>query len=95
MGNLMENLRAKYELYRLEQRYTKRQNRTTFISGAQYIDGEYVYNTNPVSPPSKSPSSSTKSNQSDSSWAGKRLPNVKVAEIFSTSGVKKRVSRVF
>lgn len=34
---------AELELYRLEQRYTKRQKRTTFISEAVYVDGEYVY----------------------------------------------------
>src|SRR3954451_4926879 len=36
------------ELFRLEQRYTRRKRRTTFISNAQYVDGEYVY-TSPVS----------------------------------------------
>ncbi|EMC95577.1 hypothetical protein BAUCODRAFT_43729, partial [Baudoinia panamericana UAMH 10762] len=53
---LLESLRAKYELYRLEQRYTRREKRTTFISGAQYVDGEYVYNV--VSPTSSKSSSS-------------------------------------
>lgn len=74
---LMENLRAKYELYRLEQRYTRREKRTTFISGAQYVDGEYVY--------TASPTTSTKSSSSfGSSWSGKgRMPSVKVTEVFS------------
>ncbi|KAF2772611.1 hypothetical protein EJ03DRAFT_250165, partial [Teratosphaeria nubilosa] len=45
---LLTSLRAKYELYRLEQRYTKREKRTTFISGAQYVDGEYVYNVSAI-----------------------------------------------
>jgi hypothetical protein len=31
------------ELYRLEQKYARRKNRTTFNTGAQYVDGEYVY----------------------------------------------------
>ena len=32
------------ELFRLERRYTtRRSRRTTFISEAQYVDGEYVY----------------------------------------------------
>ncbi|KAF1356608.1 hypothetical protein BDV97DRAFT_277969, partial [Delphinella strobiligena] len=39
---LVESLRAKYEIYRLEQKYTRRYKRKTFASGAQYIDGEYV-----------------------------------------------------
>jgi len=38
-----DKLQSKIELYRLEQRYTRRKRRTTFISEAQYIDGEYVY----------------------------------------------------
>jgi len=45
----MENLRNKVELYRLEQRYTKRDKRTTFISTARYVDGEYVYHGSPLS----------------------------------------------
>ncbi|KAL2009789.1 hypothetical protein VTN00DRAFT_5596 [Thermoascus crustaceus] len=48
---LIEKLQAKIELYRLEQRYTRRKHRTTFHSCAQYVDGEYVYNTHsPTSP---------------------------------------------
>jgi hypothetical protein len=31
------------ELYRLEQKYARRKNRSTFNTGAQYVDGEYVY----------------------------------------------------
>ncbi|KAF4547444.1 Hypothetical protein D9617_42g090310 [Elsinoe fawcettii] len=40
---LIDTLRSKYELYRLEQRYTRREKRTTFASGAVYVDGEYIY----------------------------------------------------
>ncbi|KAF3934324.1 hypothetical protein ABW19_dt0208981 [Dactylella cylindrospora] len=40
---LFEKLSAKIELFKLEQRYTKRSRRTTFICDAYYIDGEYVY----------------------------------------------------
>ncbi|TKX21612.1 hypothetical protein C1H76_6108 [Elsinoe australis] len=48
---LLDTLRSKYELYRLEQRYTRRETRTTFKSGAVYVDGEYIYqNGAPVSP---------------------------------------------
>jgi hypothetical protein len=72
---LMDNLRAKYELYRLEQRYTRRDKRTTFISGAQYVDGEYIYNMSPTS---------EKSSSSFGSSSGKnRMSSVKVTEIFS------------
>jgi len=39
----MNKLQSKLELFKLEQRYTKRSRRTTFISEAYYVDGEYVY----------------------------------------------------
>jgi len=40
---LFDKIHAKIELFKLEQRYTKRQRRTTFICDAYYIDGEYIY----------------------------------------------------
>ncbi|KAK6537919.1 hypothetical protein TWF694_010817 [Orbilia ellipsospora] len=40
---IFEKLSAKIELFKLEQRYTKRSRRTTFICDAYYIDGEYIY----------------------------------------------------
>ncbi|KAF3906558.1 hypothetical protein ABW20_dc0107883 [Dactylellina cionopaga] len=40
---IFDKLSAKIELFKLEQRYTKRSRRTTFICDAYYIDGEYVY----------------------------------------------------
>jgi len=44
MVNLIDLLHAKLEIFRLEQRYTKRRNRrSTFVSEAQYVDGEYIY----------------------------------------------------
>ena len=36
------------ELFRLEQRYTRRKNRSGFVSDAQYVDGEYVYSSSLV-----------------------------------------------
>jgi len=39
----IDTLKSRYELYRLEQRYTRRDKRTTFASGAVYVDGEYIY----------------------------------------------------
>ncbi|KAH8673497.1 hypothetical protein BX600DRAFT_508757 [Xylariales sp. PMI_506] len=46
MPSIFQKIQAKLELYRLEQRYTRNRNRrTTFISNAVYVDGEYVYNT--------------------------------------------------
>ncbi|KAH6606196.1 hypothetical protein Trco_005349 [Trichoderma cornu-damae] len=44
--SLFERIQAKLELFRLEQRYTRRRNRrSTFVSNAVYVDGEYVYQT--------------------------------------------------
>ncbi|KAK3709004.1 hypothetical protein LTR37_011168 [Vermiconidia calcicola] len=45
----LDSLRNKVELYRLEQRYTKRDKRTTFVSTAEYRDGEYVHIDSPTS----------------------------------------------
>ncbi|KAJ5296072.1 hypothetical protein PENANT_c021G05287 [Penicillium antarcticum] len=59
---LMDKLQAKLELYRLEQRYARRKHRSTFSTGAQYIDGEYVYSTGANSP------TSTVSKHSTGSW---------------------------
>ncbi|KAK0610686.1 hypothetical protein B0T17DRAFT_512167 [Bombardia bombarda] len=43
--NLLDRIQAKIELFRLEQRYTRRRNRrSTFVSNAVYVDGEYIYN---------------------------------------------------
>jgi hypothetical protein len=40
----MDLIHQKIELFRLEQRYTRRRNRrSTFVSEAQYVDGEYIY----------------------------------------------------
>ncbi len=42
--HLIDLIQSKLELFRLEQRYTRRRNRrSTFVSEAQYVDGEYVY----------------------------------------------------
>ncbi|KAK4903401.1 hypothetical protein LTR27_000332 [Elasticomyces elasticus] len=81
---LIDNLRSKYELYRLEQRYTKRDKRTTFISGASYVDGEYVYDVS-------SPTSSKSGNSFGSLSKASRMSTIKVAEVFTN----KRQSRAF
>ncbi len=42
---LIDRIHAKIELFRLEQRYTRRRHRrSTFVSNAIYVDGEYIYN---------------------------------------------------
>lgn len=82
---LIDNLKAKLEIYRLEQRYTRRDKRTTWVSGAQYVDGEYVYgNESSVSSPT-STSSKGSNNTNSSAFSRKLSPGVKVAEVFSSS----------
>ena len=84
LNGFMDTLRHKVELYRLEQRYTRREKRTTFISTAQYVDGEYVYAGSPTS-------SNSSSSSSGSAWSGvKRMPSMNVKEVLS-----KRHSRAF
>ncbi|KAL2115249.1 hypothetical protein VTJ04DRAFT_10912 [Mycothermus thermophilus] len=40
----IERIQAKIELLRLEKRYTRsRHRRSTFVSNAIYVDGEYIY----------------------------------------------------
>ncbi|CAL5874416.1 uncharacterized protein PFLUO_LOCUS8712 [Penicillium psychrofluorescens] len=60
---LIDKLQARLELYRLEQRYTRRKNRSTFTTGAQYVDGEYVYSSSGSNSPT-----STVSKHSTGSW---------------------------
>ncbi|KAF2001426.1 hypothetical protein P154DRAFT_433151 [Amniculicola lignicola CBS 123094] len=67
-----DKLQARLELYRLEQRYTKREKRTTFYSDAQYVDGEYVYASSPTS---------TKSSSTDRSRRFSKTPAVRIREL--------------
>ncbi|XP_044715547.1 uncharacterized protein HRG_11126 [Hirsutella rhossiliensis] len=58
--SLIDRIQAKLELFRLEQRYTRHRNRrSTFVSNAIYVDGEYVYQT-PNSTGSSTDSSTTR-----------------------------------
>ena len=91
---LLDSLRAKLEIYRLEQRYTRRDKRSTWVSGAHYVDGEYVYgNESTVS----SPTSSTNSGgSSKSSGFTSKMAGVKVSEVFSSGrGGDRRRSKVW
>ncbi|KAL7923243.1 hypothetical protein ACQKWADRAFT_58477 [Trichoderma austrokoningii] len=59
--SIFERIQSKLELFRLEKRYTRHRNRrSTFVSNAVYVDGEYVYQT------PNSTGSSTESNASRS-----------------------------
>ncbi|PVH99060.1 hypothetical protein DM02DRAFT_656751 [Periconia macrospinosa] len=73
-----DKVQAKLELYRLEQRYTRREKRTTFFSDAQYVDGEYVF--------ASSPTTSTKSSSTTYTGNSRRLskmPTVKIRALGS------------
>ncbi|KAI0904450.1 hypothetical protein F4823DRAFT_614804 [Ustulina deusta] len=64
----LEKLHSKLELYRLEKRYTRnRHRRSTFVSNAMYVDGEYVLQT-----PSSTGSSTNSSNVSTTRANGRR-----------------------
>ncbi|EMD66690.1 hypothetical protein GGP41_008098 [Bipolaris sorokiniana] len=69
---IFEKLQARLELHRLEQRYTRREKRTTFISEAQYVDGEYVYASSP---------SSAKSSSTINSKRFSVMPSIRIKEI--------------
>lgn len=71
---IVDKLIAKYELYQLEKRYTRREKRTTFTSGARYVDGEYVYDDHSTG--SYSPKSTS------STWSNRRMPSVRVTEYY-------------
>ncbi|KAL0939803.1 uncharacterized protein CTRU02_206413 [Colletotrichum truncatum] len=93
--NIIERIQQKIELFRLEQRYTRRRDRrSTFVSNAVYVDGEYVYQT-----PNSTGSSSTGSTRSKES-ASARVNALHHSEPVSptiastqTEPSKKRLSR--
>lgn len=66
--NLIERLHQKMEVFRLERRYTcQRQQRTTFVSKAQYVNGEYV-----LSPPKSKQPHTLKAKISEAIEAGRQ-----------------------
>ena len=89
---LVDSLRAKYEVYRLEQRYTRRDKRKTFASGATYVDGEYIHIESPTastrsdkswvgSSSGSSSSSSSGSSPAGNSWSGKGGASIRIQEL--------------
>jgi len=48
---ILGKLQDKIEIYRLEQQYTRRKNKSGYANlKADYVDGEYVYTNGPPSP---------------------------------------------
>ncbi|KUJ14759.1 uncharacterized protein LY89DRAFT_720234 [Mollisia scopiformis] len=85
--HLMDLIHQKIELFRLEQRYTRRRNRrSTFVSEAQYVDGEYIYS------PTSSYSAKCSAGNSDSDEA--ESPTTSTASKDSMSKASKRLSRM-
>ncbi|KAK4224299.1 hypothetical protein QBC38DRAFT_371324 [Podospora fimiseda] len=74
---LIDRIQAKIELFRLEQRYTRRRNRrSTFVSNAVYVDGEYIYQspTSTGSSTSTSTSSTTTRSHTVGAASGRSSP---------------------
>ncbi|KIH93143.1 hypothetical protein SPBR_03358 [Sporothrix brasiliensis 5110] len=68
MPTFIERIQSKLELFRLEKRYTRSRNRrSTFVSNAIYVDGEYVYQTPASTGSSFNTSTSSASRQSRAS----------------------------
>lgn len=74
---IFERIQSKIDIWRLEQRYTRRRNRrSTFVSNAIYVDGEYIYQT---------PNATGSSNNSNSSSAFESAaPSPTHAQTFSS-----------
>ncbi|KAM0456829.1 hypothetical protein ACHAPV_007120 [Trichoderma viride] len=71
---LFERIQAKLELFRLEKRYTRRRNRrSTFVSNAVYVDGEYVYQT----PNSTGSSSESTASRGDALHGDRASPTIR------------------
>jgi hypothetical protein len=69
--SIFDRIQAKIELFRLEQRYTRRRNRrSTFVSNAVYVDGEYIYNT-----PNTTGSSANSHSTSQTASSGDSTPS--------------------
>ncbi|KAH8701848.1 hypothetical protein BGW36DRAFT_106593 [Talaromyces proteolyticus] len=65
---LVEKLQSKLELYRLEQRYTRRRHRSMLFNDVQYVDGEYVYNSSSPTSPTGTVSKSSTGSHWRPSW---------------------------
>ncbi|KAF4469289.1 hypothetical protein FALBO_3817 [Fusarium albosuccineum] len=78
--SLFDKIQAKLELFRLEQRYTRRRHRrSTFVSNAVYVDGEYVYQT-PNSTGSSSGSSNIDALHGDKAGSNSSTPTTVTLE---------------
>lgn len=94
MPSIFQKIQAKLELYRLEQRYTRNRNRrSTFISNAVYVDGEYVYNTPNTTGSSKSSAASTPTTHEEYHRRSAEDPRSPTEMVAPTPAQKKRQNR--
>lgn len=78
---LIDRIQAKIELFRLEQRYTRRRHRrSTFVSNAIYVDGEYIYQT-----PNATGSSTSSSHDASRTSSNNATPTYEAPSPFSQS----------
>jgi len=90
MVSLLDLFHSKLELFRLEKRYTRRRNkRTTFISDAQYVDGEYIY-----SPRSAKFSQGTRSSSDDERVVSKETKVSRRRSMITWGKKEDKISRV-
>ncbi|CCF37583.1 hypothetical protein CH063_08880 [Colletotrichum higginsianum] len=93
---IIERIQQKIELFRLEQRYTRRRHRrSTFVSNAVYVDGEYVYQTPTSTGSSSTATTNTKESTSPRVNALHHAEPASPTEAISsqTEPSKKRLSR--
>ncbi|EAQ91889.1 hypothetical protein CHGG_00124 [Chaetomium globosum CBS 148.51] len=82
---LIERIQAKIELFRLEQRYTRRRHRrSTFVSNAIYVDGEYIYQS-PNTTGSSANTSRTASTQNSSPASAAPSPPPTITDRYDNS----------
>ncbi|KAI1817669.1 hypothetical protein GGS20DRAFT_482781 [Poronia punctata] len=73
----LEKLQSKLEIYRLEKRYTRnRHRRSTFVSNAMYVDGEYVFQTPSTTGSSTNSNASASTSTEDHARRNGDMPTV-------------------
>lgn len=95
MPSLFEKLQAKIEVFRLEQRYTRnRHRRSTFVSNAVYVDGEYIYQTPNTTGSSTNTSASSEGSRRRASLEESVAQDTRTVEFATpTPAQKKRLHR--
>jgi hypothetical protein len=91
---LIDRIQAKIELFRLEQRYTRRRHRrSTFVSNAIYVDGEYIYQS-PNTTGSSASTSRTASTQNTTVTTTSTITSGNAAEYPATASASKQQKRL-